>query len=404
MPQESRCDKPRGELQDIAKERLSCFPTSFAMPTTMGFFTPRYIKDARLLSEGAAKTLHHHLDLLNADQIAQLQGLIDSLNHAILGGNRIEIENITRELEVGFSGSIPVRPHANWSENIEAIVVAMALAVGFQAYFLKPFKIPTGSMQPTLYGMTGHPTTNPLPNPLLRAFDFVRLGRTHLDLRASVREQVLDVLPEKTSLNFFTFTDIVTTEGKHRVFAPRDVLLRDFGIHAGRVYEAGESIVHGYVQAGDQVFVDRMSYQFRNPARSDVFVFTTSGIRRIEMNLDPSLGSEFYIKRLAGLPSDSLRIDAPELFLNGSLATQSPFLRVMSCKDGYRGYSNPGTAQYLTTPEETFTVPSRSFFALGDNSYNSSDSRYWGVVPDHNVIGRGYFVYWPFSERWGFIR
>lgn len=76
----------------------------------------------------------------------------------------------------------------------------------------------------------------------------------------------------------------------------------------------------------------------------------------------------------------------------------------MSCENGYRGYSNPQAALYLTTPEETFTVPPHSYFALGDNSYNSSDSRYWGIVPERNVIGRGYFVYWPFSSRWGFIR
>jgi signal peptidase I len=157
------------------------------------------------------------------------------------------------------------------------------------------------------------------------------------------------------------------------------------------------------VQSGDQVFVDRMTYQFWNPNRSDVFVFTTTGIHRIEMSLDPALGSQFYIKRLAGLPGDTLRIDSPSLYLNGSVATQSPFERVMSCKNGYSGYSNPGGAQYLTTPTETFTLPPRAFFALGDNSYNSSDSRYWGVVPERNVIGRGFFVYWPFSSRWGFI-
>ena len=69
------------------------------------------------------------------------------------------------------------------------------------------------------------------------------------------------------------------------------------------------------------------------------------------------------------------------------------------------GYSNPGfPAQYLTTPTERFTVPPHSYFALGDNSYNSSDSRYWGIVPEKNVIGRGFVVYWPFSSRWGFIR
>lgn len=369
----------------------------------MGLFTPRFLKDARLLSEGAAKTLHHHLDLLSQDQTMRLRGLLDSLNGAIAGRSREQVERAVSELESGFGGTIPARPHPVWSENIEAIVVAVALAVGFQAYFLKPFKIPTGSMQPTLYGMTGHPSVNPPPNPVFRAIDFVRLGRTHLDLVATGEEQVLG-LNERTSLNFFTFTEIVTSSGRHSVFAPRDVLMRDFGVRPGRVYQAGESIVRGYVQAGDQVFVDRMTYQFRDPAAADVFVFRTTGILRIEMSLDPSLGSQFYIKRLAGMPGETLRIDAPKLFLSGSEAGQAAFRRVMSCKDGYRGYSNPSAAQYLTTPEKTFTVPLHSYFALGDNSYNSSDSRYWGIVPERNVIGRGFFVYWPFSERWGFIR
>ena len=369
----------------------------------MGFFTPRFLKDARLLSEGASKTLHHHRDLLKKEQILSLEGLIGDLNSAIAGKDGTRISEATHDLEVGFSAVVSSRPHPVWTENIEAIVVAVTLAIGFQAYFLKPFKIPTGSMQPTLYGMTGHPTSDSLPAPVKRAVDFIRLGRSYMDLKANQEEQVLG-LNEKTSLNFFTFTDIVTSTGKHTVFAPRDVVWRDFGVTPGKVYQAGENIVHGYVQAGDQVFVDRMTYQFRNPVRSDVFVFKTTGIRRIEMNIDPSLGSQFYIKRLAGLPVDTLRIKAPQLFLNGSLATQPPFARVMSCKDGYRGYSNPEAAQYLTTPDETFTVPSRSYFALGDNSYNSSDSRYWGTVPERNVIGRGYFVYWPFSERWGFIR
>ena len=369
----------------------------------MGFFTPRFIKEARILSEGGSKTLHHHRDLLGEGQISSLQKLISSLNRAIKGKKEQEIDQATRLLETGFASVIPARPHPVWSENIEAIVVAIALAVGFQAYFLKPFKIPTGSMQPTLYGMMGHPSDDSLPGPIKRAMDFIRLGRTHLDLKANAKEEVLG-LNEHTKLNFFTFTEVVTTEGKFSIFAPRDVVARDFGVRPGRVYEQGETIVHGYVQAGDQVFVDRMTYQFRNPSRSDVFVFKTTGIRRIEMNLDPALGSQFYIKRLAGVPGDTLRINAPRLFLNGSLATQTPFQRVMSCENGYRGYSNPSAAQYLTTPEETFTVPSHAFFAMGDNSYNSSDSRYWGIVPERNVIGRGYFVYWPFSERWGFIR
>lgn len=369
----------------------------------MGFFTPRYLKQARLLLEGATKTLHHYRDILPMDQCQSLEQSIVGLREEITRKDRSGIETYSVSLEKNFASVIPSNPHAAWTENVEAIIVALAIAVGFQAYFLKPFKIPTGSMQPTLYGMTGHPSDDPMPNPLTRAIDFVQLGRTHMDLKATVQEQVLG-LKEETKLNFFTYTDVITTAGHHKIFAPANALRDGFGITPGRVYQPGECIVCGYIQAGDQVFVDRMSYQFTTPKSSDVFVFTTKGIPRIEMNLDPTQGSQFYIKRLAGVPGMALRIDSPNLFLNDKLASAPQFRRVMSLENGYRGYSNPGNpAEYLTTPEESFTVPPHSFFALGDNSYNSSDSRYWGVVPERNVIGRGFFVYWPFSTRWGFI-
>ena len=52
----------------------------------------------------------------------------------------------------------------------------------------------------------------------------------------------------------------------------------------------------------------------------------------------------------------------------------------------------------------TFTVPRDGYFAMGDNSYNSYDSRYWGPVPVENLVGRGLFVYWPFFPHWGLIR
>jgi signal peptidase I len=49
-------------------------------------------------------------------------------------------------------------------------------------------------------------------------------------------------------------------------------------------------------------------------------------------------------------------------------------------------------------------VPKDGYFAMGDNSYNSYDSRYWGPVPQENLVGRGLFVYWPFNRHWGLIR
>ena len=87
----------------------------------------------------------------------------------------------------------------------------------------------------------------------------------------------------------------------------------------------------------------------------------------------------------------------------------------MSLEGGYRGYSNQseqdlGTGvirfrmKLLGAPDEVFHVPARNYFALGDNSFHSSDSRDWGSVPEQNVMGRGVFVYWPFRQHFGLIR
>jgi len=154
------------------------------------------------------------------------------------------------------------------------------------------------------------------------------------------------------------------------------------------------------VDTGDQVFVDKFSYNFVNPHRGDVFVFRTNHIPGIRE--DPEAGSPFYIKRLAGLPGDSLRIDPPFLFINEDKAEGFGFERVMAAKPPYRGYASGH--DYLAQPSRSFTVPRHGYFALGDNSYNSYDSRYWGPVPEENFVGRGLFVYWPFNRHWGLIR
>ena len=57
----------------------------------------------------------------------------------------------------------------------------------------------------------------------------------------------------------------------------------------------------------------------------------------------------------------------------------------------------------LASPQQTFRVPENHYFAMGDNSYNSFDSRYWGPVAEANLVGRGLLVYWPFTRHWGLI-
>ena len=66
----------------------------------------------------------------------------------------------------------------------------------------------------------------------------------------------------------------------------------------------GETIAKGAIDTGDQVFVDKFTYNFMKPHRGDVFVFRTDNIAGIPA--DPETGSPFYIKRLGGVPGDTL--------------------------------------------------------------------------------------------------
>ena len=373
----------------------------------MFFLTPRYIKEAKQYLHGAKKFLAYKRDILPAARVSEIESLIADLHGAMRSRNRNEVSEAVTKLDEVIGKSLPPQKHAALRENIEVFLVAIVIAAGVKAFLIQPFRIPTGSMQPTLYGIVGVQTDTPPPNLAVRAFDFVVRGRHYFELRAK-QSDVVVTLNERTYLNFFTFTEIVCRNGSYTLFVPRDPLMRYFRVLPGREYSTGEVIARGHMDTGDQVFVDKVSYNFSKPKAGDVFVFKTTGIREIESGLDPAMGSQHYIKRLAGMPGQTLRINPPTLTVDGKIPEQAVFQRVMSMKDGYQGYSNGGRGgpafRYLGSPEATFTVPPRSYFALGDNSYHSRDSRDWGGVPEINVAGKGFLVYWPFSERWGLIR
>jgi len=348
---------------------------------------------------------------------------------AMRGRNRAACESLERKIDKAVGRVVPRQSYAGLRENIEAFLVVLAIVGGIRVYVAQPFRIPTGSMQPTLNGITAKATGEAPPNPLFRAFDFVWAGRTYLNLRAD-QDVTVKALQERTYASFFTFTTIMCDKRNYTVFAPRVQLERDFGVHEPmeveavdnrgqkyrkqiiKQYKAGEAIAVGYVDTGDQLFVDRFSYHFVSPKRGDVFVFRTTGIERIQRTLAPNIDSQHYIKRLAGVPGDELRIMQPELFVNNKLAQGEMFRRVMSLENGYRGYANvlyfndPNwlNPPLLATRRDVFRVPEGSYFALGDNSFDSLDSRGWGVVPERDVAGRALVVYWPFSKRWGYIR
>src|SRR6266481_2841396 len=297
-------------------------------------FTPRYVKHSKLLLRHAQKYLRYKSDVLDTETYDAVGADIRRLHAALKQRDRKQIESRAEELDARLHKLMPVTWESHWRENCEVILVAIVVAVGIRSYFLQPFKIPTGSMQPTLNGIIGHEikAPTPLPSFLQQIAEFAVRGRNYIDVVSREDDQVLQV-EQKKYFFFFTFSRLICQNQKFLVYASPETLRHDFNVFPGHTYRRGEVIARGAVDTGDQVFVDKFTYNFVKPHRGDVFVFRTNNIQLI--SADPEAGQPFYIKRLAGVPGDTLRIDSPLLFVNGKIAEGYGFKRVMDARDGY---------------------------------------------------------------------
>jgi len=119
----------------------------------------------------------------------------------------------------------------------------------------------------------------------------------------------------------------------------------------------------------ERLIANKISYRFERPERGEIIIFRPP--LEIKRN---------YIKRIIGIPGDKIEIANGEIYLNDK-KLEEPYVK-------NRSYENmPPTI-----------VPDDSFFVLGDNRPNSSDSRYWGFVPRKNVVGRAWIVFWPLNR------
>lgn len=115
---------------------------------------------------------------------------------------------------------------------------------------------------------------------------------------------------------------------------------------------------------GEYVIVDKISYTLSTPQRGDIIVFEKTG--------QPDL-----IKRVIGLPGDTVEVRNAQVFVNG-VALNEPYI------------ANPPNYAYGPVQVE----PGR-YFVLGDNRSNSSDSHVWGTIPADTIVGRAWIIYWP---------
>lgn len=423
-----------------------------------GLFASQHRKTRRLAHdwlELADKVYHYRRDVLSEAermQLSEASGALRQLTRDKSDAARLklaidEMERVLRRVGGGHY------PKSSLVENVEFFLVAAIVILGLRAFFVQPFKIPTNSMWPSYYGMTGEVFAEKAeePSAVARAARFVLVGAKTRRLDAQADGEVLIpiggnnrgaasfqevagrswlVLPAKLrEYAFFAGQRSVTVRvpldfdmdwvlrdaffpGDKRTLAEIAAEAREKGqliegvvnttagqrrglfLRTGKMVRAGERLLSFDILTGDQLFVDRMSYHFVRPKVGDGFVFRTGNIPDLARNG----GDQYYIKRLVGLPGDELRIERPVLFRNGEPIQGSPaFARNASGEEHYVGYRPEGDFR----DGATVKVGASDYLALGDNSANSYDGRYWGGVPEKDVVGRPLFIYYPITRRWG---
>ncbi len=392
--------------------------------------------------ELASKVVHYRRDVLLPNELAELQqsmGQVRTLLAEKADASRLKLGIESLEGVLRKHGGA-IYPKSTFVEYVEFFLVAAIVILGIRAYFVQPFKIPTNSMWPSYYGMTGqvYHSKDEEPGPAGQAFRFVTQLAIPKRIDAPVDGEVQILVaphnPDKstaiwrsvpgrkwgvipTQLREFQLA-VGQTHVPVRVPADFDldrVLLQaffngadnypvqtsDFGrpvwVRTRHRVKQGERLLSFDILTGDQLFVDRMSYHFVQPKVGQGFVFRTGNLPRLhELIAGPD--DQYYIKRLVGTPGDVLEIDRPVLLRNGAPITGSAaFEKNEKLEDHYPGYRNEGEME----PGTKITVPDNAYYAMGDNSASSLDSRWWGAVPAKDVVGRPLFIYYPFSRRWG---
>jgi len=127
------------------------------------------------------------------------------------------------------------------------------------------------------------------------------------------------------------------------------------------------------IKNGQYLIIDQVSYRFREPARGDVIVFRS-----------PPEPTKYYIKRIIGLPGDTVTIDGKDITITNAAHPEG-----FTLQEDFITHTH--------NDRQTTTVPEGKYFVMGDNRSGSYDSRSWGVLPKENIRGRALVRLLPLS-------
>jgi signal peptidase I len=401
-------------------------------------------KQAKELLHAASKVYHYRRDVTSEARLQELERTVGEVESMLKNkeADAVPFQAAMNRLDAllrKIGGKI--YPKTFWSDNLEVILVAAILVIGVRTFFFQPFIIPTNSMYPTYSGMNtaSYEADEASPGAAKQLFNKLTLGAKYKSLIAEdsgdvslllmpdpqtgkvgvsrkVPYRKYFVLPAKRAEYVFL---VGNTLQSIQVPLEFDMLsaIRGFFPDAnmtmpvssqmspsGKVLpmnvtvQAGDPLMRFDITLGDALFVDRVSYHFKRPKAGDPFVFRTNDIREELGRLTGDYTDKYYIKRIGGVGGETLEIKDSALLVDGEPRDEvEAFTRNAAQEGEYGGYIN----HTLLAEGRQLAVPEDTFVALGDNSANSLDSRYWGFVPEKSVIGKAIFIYYPFTKRWG---
>jgi signal peptidase I len=138
---------------------------------------------------------------------------------------------------------------------------------------------------------------------------------------------------------------------------------------------------------GDRVLVSRFWFRFADPERGEVIVFHPPGHGDVAQRGATTEASVTYIKRVIGLPGETLTI------AHGIVSVCKP--AGQNCRSLRESYTEGATGAPSYGP---YTVPKNDYFVMGDNRDNSDDSRVIGTIPRSWILGRAFVTYWPLTR------
>lgn len=271
-----------------------------------------------------------------------------------------------------------------WSD---ALVIAFLLAMFIRTFVVELFKIPSGSMTPTLVG-------------------------TSINAAGEADEYVLEWDVDENGVDDLVLKRLRPV--RYHVFYRNDKgeFVRNEEIP--NLVEPLEARRKARIR-NDRIVVNKFIYWFRPPRRGEIVVF----------RVPPGIyerSKPIYIKRVVGLPGEVVSIREPDLYVNDCRVDEPPVFRRIRYVNGFghaRGDGPKYRPDYIKWHVQRYqryewdrpwgwewfdsaTVPEGHYLVFGDNSTSSRDSRDWGAVPERNLKGLAILRYWPW-DTFGFL-